>query len=45
MGNYADITAGVQQSSSSLTDLTQGSLVGALLNALGNLKKFLSYFA
>lgn len=45
MGNYADVTGGVQQSSSSLTDLTQGSLVGALLNALGNLKKFLSYFA
>jgi len=45
IGSYADIMAGVQQSSSSLTDLTQGSLVGSLLNALGNLKKYLSYFA
>lgn len=45
MGNYSDVSAGVQQSSSSLTDLTQGSLVGTLLNALSNVKKFLSYFA
>ena len=45
MGSYADITAGVQQSSSSLTDITQGSFVGAVLNVLGNIKKYLEYFA
>lgn len=45
MGSYADMTAGVQQSSSSLTDITQGSFVGAVLNVLGNIKKYLEYFA
>lgn len=45
LGSYADMTAGVQQSSSSLTDITQGSFVGAVLNVLGNIKKYLEYFA
>lgn len=45
IGSYVDASAGVQQSSSSLTDITQGSLVGSILNALGNIKKFLEYFA
>lgn len=41
MGQYVESAAGVQQSSSSLTDLTQGSFIGQILNALGSLKKFL----
>lgn len=41
MGNYVESAAGVQQSSSSLTDLFQGSFIGQILNSLGNLKKFL----
>lgn len=45
IGSYVDASAAVQQSNSSLTDITQGSLVGSILNALGNIKKFLEYFA
>lgn len=45
IGSYVDSSAAVQQSNSSLTDITQGSLVGTILNALGNIKKFLEYFA
>lgn len=45
IGSYTDMSAAVQASSSSLTDITQGSLVGAVLNVLGNIKKFLEYFA
>lgn len=45
IGSYVDSSAAVQQSNSSLTDITQGSLVGSILNALGNIKKFLEYFA
>lgn len=41
MGQYVESAAGVQQSSSSLTDLTQGSFIGQLLNVLGSLRKFL----
>lgn len=45
IGSYTDMSAAVQASSSSLTDITQGSLVGSILNVLGNIKKFLEYFA
>lgn len=45
IGSYVDSSAAVQQSNSSLTDITQGSLVGSILNVLGNIKKFLEYFA
>ena len=41
IGNYVESAAGVQQSSSSLVDIFQGSFIGQLLNSLGNLKKFL----
>lgn len=41
LGNYVEAAAGVQQSSSSLVDIFQGSFIGQLLNSLGNLKKFL----
>ena len=41
LGNYVESAAGVQQSSSTLTDILQGSFIGQILNALGNLKKFL----
>lgn len=45
IGSFADVSAGVQASTSSLTDITQGSFVGTLLNVLGNIKKYLEYFA
>ena len=45
IGSFVDASAGVHQSSSSLTDITQGSLVGSILNVLGNIKKYLEYFA
>lgn len=41
MGSYVESAAGVQNSSSSLSDIFQGSFIGQLLNALGNVKKFL----
>lgn len=41
LGNYVEAAAGVQQSSSSLVDIFQGSFIGQILNSLGNLKKFL----
>ena len=41
IGNYVEAGAGVQQSSSSLVDITQGSFIGQLLNALSNVRKFL----
>lgn len=42
MGQYVETAAGVQESSSSLVDIFQGSFIGQILNSLGNLKKFLS---
>lgn len=41
MGQYVENTAGVQQSSSTLTDIFQGSFIGQILNAIGKLKKFI----
>jgi hypothetical protein len=41
MGQYVETAAGVQESSSSLVDIFQGSFIGQILNSLGNLKKFL----
>lgn len=44
IGSYTDIGAAVQQTSSSLSDATQGSFIGTILNVLGDVRKFLSYF-
>ena len=45
IGSDVDASASTQAPVSSLTDVTQGSLVGTVLNVLGNVKKFLEYFA
>jgi hypothetical protein len=45
IGSYVDASASTQTTISSLTDVTQGSLVGTVLNVLGNVKKYLEYFA
>lgn len=41
MGNFVESAAGVQESSSSLVDIFQGSFIGQILNSLNNVKKFL----
>ena len=41
VGNFVEAGAGVQQSSSSLVDIFQGSFIGQILNTLNNVKKFL----
>jgi hypothetical protein len=43
MGTTVDSTASVQVASSSLSDITQGSFVGAILSSLSKLKQFLSF--
>lgn len=40
-GQTVDMAANVQVSSSSFSDITQGSFIGSILSALSNLKKFL----
>lgn len=41
LGQFVEGAAGVQNSSATLTDATQGSFIGAALGVISNLKKFL----
>jgi hypothetical protein len=45
IGTTVDSSASVQVSSSSLSDVTQGSAVGSILSALGKLKQFISFIS